>query len=201
MNNAPNVGQAAPPFRLRSVQGELVALESYRGRHHLILWFSRGISCPFCRSYMENVSAGYEQLRAQGIEVVQVAPNLLESARIFFRQQMPPYPFVCDPDKQLFAVYGLGDRGVLEATRNTIVSFSHAAAHGDLRQTVRGSWLDVANRNFIRRLHHHAMTAVEQGIFVVARDGVIRYRSVLGPLDAIPSAPELLRLSQAVLDG
>jgi hypothetical protein len=70
-----------------------------------------------------------------------------------------------------------------------------------LRQTVRGSWLDVANRNFIRRLHHHAMTAVEQGIFVVARDGVIRYRSVLGPLDAIPSAPELLRLSQAVLDG
>ena len=50
----------------------------------------------------------------------------------------------------------------------------------------RGAWLDVVNRNFVRRLHHHAMTAVEQGLFLVDKQGVIRHRAVVGPIDTIP---------------
>ena len=79
-----------------------------------------------------------------------------------FGHSPTPYPFVCDPDKRLFAVYGLGDRGALEATRSAVVSFSYAFTHGDTGPQLRGAWLDVMNRNFVRRLHHHAMTAMEQ---------------------------------------
>jgi hypothetical protein len=50
------------------------------------------------------------------------------------------------------------------------------------------------NRNFVRRLHHHAMTAMEQGIFLVDREGVIRHRSVAGPLDPVPRGGSLAEL-------
>jgi peroxiredoxin len=190
----PGVGDAAPLFGLRSVQGPTVELAAYRGRRNVVLWFSRGFTCPFCRAYMDGIGQGYAELCAIDTEVIQVAPNLLESARTFFRDVASPFPFVCDPDKRLYAVYGLGDRGALEATRSALVSFSHAFTHGDAGPQVRGAWLDVMNRNFLRRLHHHAMTAVEQGVFLVDKLGVIRDISVVGPIDPVPTAARLVEL-------
>ncbi len=190
----PAVGQPAPLFSLTSVQGEPVELAAYRGRRNVVVWFSRGFTCPFCRVYMDGMREGYELLQAADAEIIQVGPNLLQSARIFFGHSPTPYPFVCDPDKRLFAVYGLGDRGALEATRSAVVSFSYAFTHGDTGPQLRGAWLDVMNRNFVRRLHHHAMTAMEQGIFLVDREGVIRHRSVVGPLDPVPRGDSLADL-------
>lgn len=191
------VGQPAPLFSLTSVQGDPVQLAAYRGRRNVVVWFSRGFTCPFCRVYMDGMREGYDLLRAAETEIIQVGPNLLQSARIFFGHSPTPYPFVCDPDKRLFAVYGLGDRGALEATRSAVVSFSYAFTRGDTGPQLRGAWLDVMNRNFVRRLHHHAMTAMEQGIFLVDRDGIIRHRAVVGPLDPVPRSDNLADLVRA----
>jgi peroxiredoxin len=188
------VGQPAPLFSLTSVQGAPVELAAFRGRRNVVVWFSRGFTCPFCRVYMNGMREGYELLQAADAEIIQVGPNLLQSARIFFGHSPTPYPFVCDPDKRLFAVYGLGDRGALEATRSAVVSFSYAFTHGDTGPQLRVAWLDVMNRNFVRRLHHHAMTAMEQGIFLVDRGGVIRHRAVVGPLDPVPRGESLAEL-------
>ncbi|HZP37261.1 MAG TPA: redoxin domain-containing protein [Methylomirabilota bacterium] len=192
--DAPTVGHPAPLFSLPSVQGGTVELATYRGRANVVVWFSRGFTCPFCRIYMEGMMEGYRDLQAGGTEIIQVGPNLLQAARIFFAHSPTPYPFVCDPDKRLFAVYGLGDRGALEATRSAVVSFSYAFTHGDTGPQLRGAWLDVMNRNFVRRLHHHAMTALEQGIFLVDRDGLIRHRTVVGPTEPVPRGRALVDL-------
>jgi peroxiredoxin len=197
----PAVGQPAPLFGLTSVQGETVELAAYRERRNVVVWFSRGFTCPFCRVYMDGMREGYERLRATGTELIQVGPNLLQSARIFFGQDPTPYPFVCDPDKRLFAVYGLGDRGALEATRSAVVSFTYAFTNGDTGPQLRGAWLDVVNRNFVRRLHHHAMTALEQGIFLIDREGVIRHRNIVGPLDPVPRGVRLAELVETHCPG
>ncbi len=188
------VGQLAPTFTLPSIQGSMVDLAAFRDRCRVVLWFSRGFQCPFCRGYMDRIAAGYARLTAQAIEVIQIAPNLTESAQTFFGSSPPPFPFVCDPDKRLFARYGLGDRGVLEATRSTIISLAHAADVGESGQTARAIWLDTANRNFLRRLHHHALTALEQGLFIVDDRGVIRYQVAMGTLDPVPDADGLRQL-------
>ena len=130
----PLVGQMAPQFSLPSLRGAMVDLASYRGRRNVVVWFSRGFTCPFCRVYTDGMRAGYEALRAADTEIIQVAPNLLDSARRFFAQSPLPFPFVCDPDKRLYAVYGLGDVGALEATKTAVVSFAHAFTHGDTDQ-------------------------------------------------------------------
>ncbi len=190
----PVVGQMAPVFALPSLRGAMVDLASYRGRRNVVVWFSRGFTCPFCRVYTDGMRAGYEALRTAETEIIQVAPNLLDSARRFFAQSPLPFPFVCDPDKRLYAVYGLGDVGALEATKTAVVSFAHAFTHGDSRNQVRGAWFDVMNRNFLRRLHHHAMTAQEQGLFLVDKEGVIRSATVVGPIDPVPSGADLAGL-------
>jgi peroxiredoxin len=177
---SPDVGHPAPLFSLISVQGEAVELASFRGHRNVVVWFSRGFTCPFCRVYMEGMREGYEQLRAAGTEIIQVGPNLLQSARIFFGHSPTPYPFVCDPDKRLFAVYGLGDRGALEATRSAVVSFSYAFTHGDTGPQLRGAWLDVMNLD---------------------REGVIRHRQVVGPLDPVPRGLRLGELVRAYCPG
>ena len=191
----PTVGAMAPRFSLPALSGATVDLASYRGRSNVIVWFSRGFTCPFCRVYTDGVRAGYHALRAD-TEVIQVAPNLLESARRYFGGSILPFPFVCDPDKRLYAVYGLGDLRALEATRTAVVSFAHAFTHGDAVNQIRGAWFDVMNRNFLRRLHHHAMTAQEQGIFLVDKEGVIRHLTVVGPIDPVPGGEELADLAR-----
>lgn len=192
-----HLNQPAPHFSLTSIQGQQINLADYYDRKHIILWFSRGFTCPFCRGHMQNIIAGYEALQEHDIEVVQVAPNLLESAMIFFRNDtQPPYPFVCDPDKRLFATYGIGDQGVLKATRNAFVSFSGAALKKEFGKTVQASWVDVANKNFLRRLHHHALTALDQAVFFINKDGILKYRLDVDALKDIPTAAELLTLFQ-----
>ena len=190
-------GQAAPSFRLPTVQGEHVASSQFHQQKNVILWFSRGVTCNFCRNYMESFMAGYETLAANNIELIQVAPNLLDSARRYF-DKLPRYPFACDPEKHSYALYGLGDRGVVEATRSMVVSFARAGQEGEFGNNVRGAWLDIANRNFLRRLHHHALTAVEQGVFIIDKNGVIRYSLCVGPIEKVPSSDELLMICRTV---
>jgi peroxiredoxin len=197
----PSVGQLAPRFSLTSLSGAEVDLASYRGRSNVLIWFSRGFTCPFCRIYTDGVRAGYGALQDAETEVIQVAPNLLESARRYFGDEILPFPFVCDPDKRLYAVYGLGDRRALEATRTAVVSFAYAFTHGDSVNQIRGAWFDVMNRNFLRRLHHHAMTAHEQGIFLIDKEGVIRHLTVVGPIDPVPGGVQLAELARAHCAG
>jgi peroxiredoxin len=192
------VGQKAPDFSLPSIQGKTISLDDYRGKRNILLWFSRGFTCNFCRGHMENIAAGYDMLMENGVGIIQIAPNLLETAQRYFEPNMPRHPFICDPDKRLFAVYNLGDAGSLEATRNTVVSFSTAFMTGVGVETVRASWIDVMNRNFIRRLHHHALTAVAQGLFIIDKDAIIRYRLVISPVETIPTAQELMSLVDAL---
>jgi hypothetical protein len=57
------------------------------------------------------------------------------------------------------------------------------------------------NRNFVRRLHHHAMTAHEQGMFLIDKQGVIRNVTVVGPIDPVPSGAELALLARTRCGG
>jgi peroxiredoxin len=43
LTGVPAVGTPAPDFRLTSAQGAEVALQDYRDRRHVILWFSKGL--------------------------------------------------------------------------------------------------------------------------------------------------------------
>ena len=188
------IGKPAPQFSLPSIQGQTVRLKDYLGKKHVLLWFSRGFTCPFCRDIMENVVEGYNLLQQKNIEIIQIAPNIHQRAAAFFGDMAPPYPLICDPDKRLFVTYGLGDDGILRAQRNTIASFSYAARKGEFWKTTRASAMDVFDRSFLQRLHHHALTAVNQAIVGIDTAGNITAKLDIGALESIPSTPNMIQL-------
>ena len=187
------IGSTAPDFELESVQGPVIRLSAYRGTHNVVLWFSRGFTCPFCRRFMAQLGQVYGRFQAAQAEIIQLGPNVLKAARAYFQRQPPRFPFVCDPAKEIFTRCGLRDTGVLEASKNTLISFTYAYTYGDGLSTTRASALDVFTDDFIGRMRHHALTAIQQAVFVVDRDGIVRQATVLRPLDTLPPGEEILR--------
>ncbi len=184
----------APHFQAESVQGPVVSLSDYRGQKNVLVWFSRGFTCPFCRRYMAQLSPVYSRFQELDTEIMQVAPNLLSQARIFFKNYKLAFPFLCDPSKEIFTAYGLRDLGALQSAADTVVSFGTALAQGEFSQTVQASYTDTfaAGAQAPERLAHHALHEMQQGMFIVDRAGLIRYSRILGPLENIPGNEELL---------
>ena len=187
------IGDPAPDLELESVRGSIVRLSEYHGTHTVVLWFSRGYNCPFCRRYMAQLDQAYDKFHALNTEVLEIGPNVLKPARIYFQHQPLKFHFLCDPTKAAYTRFGLRDLGPLEANVNTIRSFAYAYTHGDGLNTTRIVAGDVFTEGFAGRMVHHAFTAMQQGMFIVDRDGLVRYAHAFKPLDTIPPIEEMLR--------
>lgn len=188
------VGEPAPDFELDAVSGPSpVALSHFRGGP-VLLWFSRGFNCPYCREYMVRLTEAMPQFEAAGVQVVQVAPNLIDAARRFWADTELPFPFLCDPEKVAYRLCGLADIGFGECQRNVVSGFARSFATGEGRTTLRAAWLDVVNPSIGERLTHHTTIAMQQGVFLIDSDGNVAAKYVFGPLDEPPSNAELISL-------
>ncbi len=183
------VGQKVPSFRLPSGHGGAIGPEDYRGRSNLIVWFTKGMSCPFCRTQMSQLARGYPKLKAAGAEVLQVTPTTPKRA-VFYAQNFPiPFPYLCDPDYAVHRAWGLGVRShSLGWYAKTFYAASTAPAPppaeiGDPKPTLR---------ELPSMLHDSDM-----GFFVLDRDGIVRSKYAGGyateqGVKEIPSVDEIL---------
>ena len=92
------VGQTAPGFRLPSAQGPEISLEDYRGQKNVIVWFTKGMACVFCRQHMSQLARAYDEIRKRGAEVLEIAPSSPEKGRLYASKYKLPFPYLCDPD-------------------------------------------------------------------------------------------------------
>ena len=106
----PRIGEPAPPLRLPSAQGGEVALDDYKGRGSVVIWFTKGMACPFCRQQMSQLARAYPLIKERGGEVLEVTNSPLARARLYARQFKLPFPYLCDPDYRVRAAWGLEKR-------------------------------------------------------------------------------------------
>lgn len=183
------IGQRAGSFRLPSGQGGEVGLEDYRGRSNVVLWFTKGMGCPFCRSQMSQLARGYDRLKALNAEVLQVTPTPTERAALYVRNFKIPFAYLCDPDYRVHRQWGLDTRShslawyaktLYAATKMSLPPSdlgSPPASLGDLKTNLHDS---------------------DMGFFLIDRTGVVRY-GVSGPyagergIRGIPSTDEIVR--------
>jgi peroxiredoxin len=184
------IGQRAPDFRLPSGKGDEVGPADYRGRSSLIVWFTKGMACPFCRTQMSQLARAYPQIRALGGEVLQVTPTTPERARFFVRNFTIPFQYLCDPDYVVHRQWGIDVRpasltGYVKMFR-TASKLPHPppAAVGDPKRLLRElpKMLDDS----------------DMGFFVLDRDGIVRYTVSGSYIDGhasrqIPTAEEITR--------
>lgn len=184
------IGQQAPSFRLPSGHGGEAGLEDYRSRSNVIVWFTKGMGCPFCRTQMSQLARGYPRLRAAGTEVLQVTPTKPARAR-FYAQNFPiPFPYLCDPDYEVHRAWGLGVRSHPLAWYAKVMYAASKmpkpppAEIGDPKRSLGET---------PAMLHD-----VDMGFFLLDREGIVRYKCTGSYITAegarkIPSVDEIVR--------
>ena len=75
---AATVGQPAPDFTLKDVNGRTVRLSDYRGRHVVLEWNNPG--CPFVRKHYDSGNMQALQKEAAAKNVVWLAINSTEAS-------------------------------------------------------------------------------------------------------------------------
>ena len=107
---SPAIGQVPPSFRLPSGQGPHVGPEDYRGRSNLIVWFTKGMACAFCRQHMSQLLRGYPAFRSLNTEILEVTPTTPDRGRLYASKFNIPFPYLCDPDHGALRSWGLDVR-------------------------------------------------------------------------------------------
>jgi peroxiredoxin len=102
----PQVGQPAPSFSLRTLDGRTVTLDTYRGKTLVLnVWATW---CPPCRGETPDLLKAYASLHAPnvaflGVDDTELAPIV----RAFVADKGVPYPQAIDADKAFSTAYDI----------------------------------------------------------------------------------------------
>jgi peroxiredoxin len=161
------VGQVVPPFRLPSGQGPDVGPEDYRGRANVIVWFTKGMACAFCRQHMSQLVRGYPTFQALHTEILQVTPSTPERGRFYARGFAIPFPYLCDPDYSVRRSWGL------EMRSHGVGWYARALLAG-MRAPQPPS--DFGKVPTSPREIPALLTDEDMGFYILDRNGFVRYR-------------------------
>lgn len=177
------VGRAAPEFKLASAQGGDVGPQDFRGKSRVVLWFSKGLFCPFCRRNMAQLGLRYPEIQALQAEVLQVTHNTLDEARGYLKHYPMKFPYLCDADRAAHERYGIEMIGM------NLGGFlaSSGAVVADL--VLKGETTPPPIPYFKR----YTGKDTNQAVFVLDREGIVRAEHRLGPNAPLPSATELVK--------
>lgn len=183
------VGQFAPSFRLPSGQGPEIGPQDYRGRQNVVVWFTKGIGCPFCRRHMTQLVHGYSSFAVLNAEILEVTSTPTERARFYVSNYRIPFPYLCDPDYRVRRSWGLDKR-------------SHSLGWYAVR-LYEGRKLEIPPSDFGTKPPSlgefpSVLADVDMGFYILDKNGVVRYSLagsyiVDGALRQIPSNEEIVR--------
>jgi peroxiredoxin len=137
------VGDAAPAFEVSDARGQPIALESLRGRKAVII-FLRHLGCPICRMELAELKRRHGELEAKRAEVIVFVESADDSVAEFARRGDVKFRLVADPEKRIYAQYGI-ERGRLAAffAPGALVSSLKATVRGHLHGRCEGSELQL----------------------------------------------------------
>ena len=153
-------GDKAPVFRLPSANGPTVALEDYHGRLNVVVWFSKGMACPFCRNQMSRLGRAYPRLRGLDAEVLHITPTPVDRARVYYRRFHFEFPYLCDPEYTTWHAWGLRLRPHM----------GRFLRHPDHPPTSRFGAVQRSPHEW-----NQLMGEEDGGFFIVDRRGIIRH--------------------------
>ena len=120
-----DIGERAPDFTLKDLQGNAISLADYRGRPVLLNFMHTW--CVPCNNSAPRMNAAYEANQDKGFVILSVDVQEPPSAtQAFIDKYDLKYPFVLDPDGKVLQLYGargmpisyfLDANGVIQAVR------------------------------------------------------------------------------------
>ena len=186
MTDGTYIGRPAPEFRLAAAQGGELGPQDFRGSKRVVLWFSKGLFCPFCRRNMAQLALRYPEIHALDAEVLQVTHNTADEARGYLKHYPIKFPYLCDAERAAHDRYGVEQLGFNLGGNAASV----AAVVVDL--VTKGETTPPPISYFQR----YSGKDSAQAVFILDREGVVRAEHRLGPNAPLPSAADLISALQ-----
>ena len=99
------IGDKAPEVLGKDEQGRDIRLSDYRGRK-LVLYFYPKDNTSGCTAEACSLRDGYDQLQADGYEVVGVSKDSASSHVKFKEKHQLPFPLIADVNRELMEAMG-----------------------------------------------------------------------------------------------
>lgn len=151
----------APDLSVLDVDGNAIQLSTLWQKQTLVLAFTRHFGCPQCKEMMDELYNAQPELKKRGLTLAIVTQGTPEQAKRFCADRAPGATCLADPDRKVYAAYGLG-RGTLF---QTLLSPNIWKSNKRLKQT-KGFTPEPAPKG--------QDTFVMSGTFIIGRDGRIR---------------------------
>lgn len=103
-------GTPAPDFAVVDLDGKPVALAELKGKR-VLLSFYRYAACVFCNLRTHDVIARAPEWQRQGLTLVAFFQSPAASMRKYVGKQNPPFALVPDPERKVYAQYGVEASG------------------------------------------------------------------------------------------
>jgi peroxiredoxin len=101
------VGKPAPPFMLTDHDGNLVNINDYKGRKHLLLLFVRGDWCPASHIMLRKYQRSYHRFREKDIAVIAIGPDPMGVNREMVEKLGLEFKVLADEDHEVAKTYGV----------------------------------------------------------------------------------------------
>lgn len=184
------IGSVAPGFELPGADGQSIRLADYLGSRRLVLWFSRGIMCPFCGRYRAELAGTYSDFADRNAEILEVTPSKLHQAQLFNQRRAFKFPYLCDPDAHAAWPYGAvypEDRTNQFLLKFVIRFFQDTKGETTrVRDELYATHPEAASDPDLQRQGGSRLDA----IYVLDREGKIRYK-LTGDVGLHPAHSEL----------
>ncbi len=107
------VGDKAPDFSLKNVDGKTVALADYRDVKGVVVIFTCN-HCPYAKAYEDRIIELHKKLMPKGFPVVAINPNApelvpedsYENMQKRAKQKGYPFPYLFDETQAIAKAYG-----------------------------------------------------------------------------------------------
>ena len=138
------IGDKAPEVLGKDEQGRDIRLSDYRGRK-LVLYFYPKDNTSGCTAEACSLRDGYDQLQAEGYEVVGVSKDSASSHVKFKEKHQLPFPLIADVNRELMEAMGAwGEKTMYgKKTMGTIRTTFIINEEGIIEQSLAGKQVNT----------------------------------------------------------
>jgi len=99
-------GDQEPKFELNDANGKLVKSSDFKGKKHVVYFYPRDFT-PGCTIEADEFSKEYKKFQKQGIEIVGISTDDVESHKKFVDKMSIPYILLSDTEADVCKKFGV----------------------------------------------------------------------------------------------
>jgi peroxiredoxin len=95
----------APDFQLVDTHGYPITLSTFRGHTNVVLVFTRGLACPFCRRHLALLRREIDTFESRQAVILVIDPDRPDQIKEYWEREGLPFPGFADTENQVASLF------------------------------------------------------------------------------------------------